>query len=226
MNSHRMSRRELALVAAALLLPLPLIAESGLSLPVPGGVKHGFGSLITLDADRDSSGTTARGTVSESGTRPSHSGSASLSIARTRHRSTRSRAALLDRGIGTTSASAGSRGSSSTTDAETPKGGGDTDNTGSSGNHGSTNRPTSPRGTGTPRGDSGGAPQFEPDRMPGVDLHAAGQGTTSGVSVNADGVSVDVASDSGGVGDDVSTGVGVEITDTAGSRTGLDIATR
>jgi hypothetical protein len=221
-----MSRRELALVAAALLLPVPLIAESGLSLPVPGAVKHGFGSLITLDADRDSSGTTARGTVSESGTSPSHSGSASLSIARTRHRSTRSRAALLDRGIGTTSASGRSRGSSSTADAETQKGGGDTEDTGSSGDHGGTDRPTSPGDTGTSRDDSGGAPQFKANHMPSVDLQAAGQGTTSGVSVNADGVDVDVAADSGGAGGDESAGLGVAVTDTAGSQTGLDIAIR
>jgi hypothetical protein len=185
MSSHRMSRRELALVAAALLLPVPLIAESGLSLPVPGAVKHGFGSLITLDADRDSSGTTARGTVSESGTSPSHSGS-----------------------------------------AETQKGGGDTEDTGSSGDHGGTDRPTSPGDTGTSRDDSGGAPQFKANHMPSVDLQAAGQGTTSGVSVNADAVDVDVAANSGGAGGDESAGLGVAVTDTAGSQTGLDIAIR
>jgi hypothetical protein len=220
-----MSRRELALVAAVLLLPVPLIAESGLSLPLPGAVRHGFGALITLDADRDSSGTTARGTVSENGTSPSHSGTASLSIARTRHRSTRSRAALLDGAIGTNSASGGSRGSSSTADAETKKGGGDTDDTGSSGHHG-TDGPTTPGGTGTPRNDSGGAPQSEPDPVPSVDLHAAGQGTTSGVSVNADGVDIDVAADPGGAGGDASTELDVAVTDTAGSQTGLDIAVR
>jgi hypothetical protein len=226
MSSHRMSRRELALVAAALLLPVPMIAESGLSMPVPGAVKHGFGPLITLDADRDGTETTASSTVAESAASPSRSGSASLSMARTRHRSTRSRAALLDRGIGTTSASGPSRGSSSTADAETPKGGGDTDDTGSSVDHGGTDRPTSPGGTGTPRDGSGGARQFEPNRMPSVDLHAAGQGTTSGVSVNADGVDIDVAADSGGAGSEESTGLGVAVADTAGSQTGLDIAIR
>jgi hypothetical protein len=40
------SRRELAAVAAALLLPIPLLAASGLRLPLPGAIERGVASLV------------------------------------------------------------------------------------------------------------------------------------------------------------------------------------
>ena len=39
-------RREIAAVAAALLLPIPLLAASGLTLPLPGAVERGLASLL------------------------------------------------------------------------------------------------------------------------------------------------------------------------------------
>ena len=226
MSPPRLSRRELALVAAALLLPVPLIAESGLSLPVPGAVERGFGSHIALEADGDRLGTTT-GSVSESARGPSRSVDASLLIARTRHRSTRSRAASHGHGPGTFSGSTSKPAGDDTSEVETPKGGGDTNDTGSSGDHGGTHGPTSPGDTDAPGDDSGTAPQVEPNRMPSVDLHAAGQGTTSGVSVDADGIDAGIAGDSGGDADgDETAVVQVDVADAAGSQTGLDIALR
>jgi hypothetical protein len=42
----RESRRELALVACALLLPIPLLAATGLGVPLPGTVERGLASLV------------------------------------------------------------------------------------------------------------------------------------------------------------------------------------
>jgi hypothetical protein len=43
---HAGSRRELAALAAALLLPIPLLVASGLVLPLPSGVERGIVSLL------------------------------------------------------------------------------------------------------------------------------------------------------------------------------------
>jgi hypothetical protein len=43
---HAGSRRELAALAAALLLPIPLLVASGLVLPLPSGVERGLVSLL------------------------------------------------------------------------------------------------------------------------------------------------------------------------------------
>ncbi len=41
-----LSKRELAVVGLALLLPVPLVALSGLSIPLPGAVERGIASLV------------------------------------------------------------------------------------------------------------------------------------------------------------------------------------
>src|SRR5688572_16726500 len=41
LTQDRVSWRELAAVAAALLLPIPLLAASGLRLPLPGAIERG-----------------------------------------------------------------------------------------------------------------------------------------------------------------------------------------
>jgi hypothetical protein len=43
--SYELSKRELALVAASLLVPIPLFAASGLNVPLPGFVERGLASL-------------------------------------------------------------------------------------------------------------------------------------------------------------------------------------
>jgi len=220
MSSTRLSRRELALVAAALLLPVPVIAESGLSLPFPDAVQQGFGSLITLDAKDDGSGTTATGGTPENGAGPPRSADASRSAARANDSSTSSRTESHHDGVRASGGSADSWGGRDSRTAATPKGGGDTDDSGSSVDTGGTDRPRSPGGTDTPRGDAGRAPQSEPDRMPSVGLRVAGQGTASGVSVSADGVDADSGADSRGARDHGTAGVGLDVTDTTGSRTG------
>ena len=45
MSDARISRRELAVVALALLLPIPLLAASGLRFPLPGVIERGVASL-------------------------------------------------------------------------------------------------------------------------------------------------------------------------------------
>jgi hypothetical protein len=52
MKTRLRSRRELAIVAAALLLPIPLLAASGLMVPVPSAVERGLVSLFPGGGDR------------------------------------------------------------------------------------------------------------------------------------------------------------------------------
>lgn len=52
MKTRFRSRRDLAIVAAALLLPIPLLAASGLMVPVPSAVERGLVSLLPGGGDR------------------------------------------------------------------------------------------------------------------------------------------------------------------------------
>ena len=79
---RRLSRPEAVLVAAALLLPIPLFAQSGLSVPLPGVVERGLGSLVTVDATDERSETSATGRASENGTGDRRSARTSLRISR------------------------------------------------------------------------------------------------------------------------------------------------
>jgi len=200
-----LSKRELALVAAALLLPVPLFAQSGLSLPLPGAVERGFGSLVTLEANDERSGTSANGQASESGANERRSGRASLAVTRAGGSTATSEGSGED-GTGTAEESAGSQGADDAPADGDPKGGDDTDDEGSSGSPGSTD---------TPAGDGGGGSQAEP----GASLTVAAPGTSTGVSVGAGGAAVDAVGASGAA-DDANVGASVEVTDTSGSSTG------
>jgi hypothetical protein len=54
-----LSRREVALVAGALLLPIPLLATTGLSLPLPGLVERAVASLLPAAVSATEPGATA-----------------------------------------------------------------------------------------------------------------------------------------------------------------------
>ncbi|HEU0245895.1 MAG TPA: hypothetical protein VFR38_02310 [Gaiellaceae bacterium] len=204
-----LSKRELALVAAALLLPVPLFAQSSLSLPLPGAVARGFGSLVTLEANDERSGTSARGRASETGANERRSGRASLAVTRAGGSTATSEEGSGEGGAGTAAESAGSQGAEDAPADGDPKGGDDTDDEGS---------PGSPGSTDTPAGDGGGGSQAEL----GASLTVAAPGTSTGVSVGAGGavVDADVGADSGATEDDATVGASVEVTDTSGSSTG------
>jgi hypothetical protein len=50
MRDGAFSRRELAAVAAVLLLPIPLLVASGLRLPLPAAIERGFASLAPAES--------------------------------------------------------------------------------------------------------------------------------------------------------------------------------
>lgn len=60
----KLSRRDAALLAGARLLPVPLLAQSGLSIPLPGAVERGLGSLVTLDTNDPRTGFQVTGQAS------------------------------------------------------------------------------------------------------------------------------------------------------------------
>ncbi len=63
MRERLRSRRELAIVAAALLLPVPLLTASGLLVPLPSAVERAFVSLIPGgDVETGSASRPGRGT--------------------------------------------------------------------------------------------------------------------------------------------------------------------
>ena len=66
-SGRRLSRLELGFIAAALLLPVPLVALNGYAAALPAAVERGLGSLVTLEARDDRSGLKASGQASEDG---------------------------------------------------------------------------------------------------------------------------------------------------------------
>jgi len=210
-----LSRREAALVAAALLLPIPLFAQSGLSVPLPGVVERGLGSLVTLDAGDERSGTKATGQASENGRNARRSGPGSLRIARAERTPT-----VLADGTSTGADS----GSSATSDKPAgDDGGGGTapaggDPEGDGGGAGSPGDPESPK---TPGSGSGSGSDDGSGNETGVNVSAAGQSTGTGVSAGTGGLGVDVDADNGGAGSEDAGSAGVEVTGEDGSSTGV-----
>ena len=208
----RLSRREAMLVAAALLLPIPVFAQSGLSVPLPGVVERGLGSLVTLEARDEQSGTKATGQVSENGRNDRRSGRASLRIVRGGRVPT-----VLTDGTqtGTDNDSSTGPGKPAGDDGgtgNTPAGG---DPEGDGGGEGGAGSPGDPNSHATPAsGSDSGSVQT------GVTVTATGQGAGTGVSAGTGGVSIDVGADNGDAGGDEPGSVGVDVTDEDGSSTG------
>jgi hypothetical protein len=55
MIERHLSRRELALVACALLVPIPVLAASGLGIPLPSAVERAVASLLPLPGSQETS---------------------------------------------------------------------------------------------------------------------------------------------------------------------------
>ena len=81
-SGRRLSRLELGFIAAALLLPVPLVALNGYAAALPAAVERGLGSLVTLEARDDRSGLKASGQASEDGSNAQRSADGSLRITR------------------------------------------------------------------------------------------------------------------------------------------------
>lgn len=212
---RRLSRVELGLIAAALLLPIPLVALNGYAAALPDAVGRGLGSLVTLEAGDEKSGTEVRGNASEDGSDVRRSAHALLSIGRGNGMSTADESA-------TPSGSGGSAAPDSTGDeqsaapqseapqGEAPDGNGDTGGSG-------------PAADGGGEGPSSGKPAAADagNNAPALSVSGGGQGTAAGASVGSEGVTVDLDGDNGGAGGPG--GVSIEVRDADGSSSGIGI---
>lgn len=215
-------RREALPIAAALLLPIPLFAQSGLSVPLPGVVERGLGSLVTVDATDEPFGTRATGNASEGVDSDRRSSRDSPTIGRGERLPT-----LLGEEPQAGSGSGGSPEPDSPVGEEgrtiAPPAGGDQEGGGDGGALGDPNprSPGAPAAGGTASGsgtDSGSGDQT------GVTITGQDQGATSGISAGTGGLSVDVEADDGEAGSDEPGSVGVEVTSEDGSSTGVGTA--
>jgi hypothetical protein len=220
----RVLRREAALVAAALLLPIPLLALSGLTVPLPGVVERSLGSLVTLDTDRDGSSGTERAGSPSSGqssvasrAEAPSSGDDSRSIAPVG----RASGAALDRDVRPAIVAAGDEIGSR--DPGGDDGGGGTPPGG--GSEGASAEPGSPgAGPGASGGHTsfGSADDVEADATPEpqVSVSVAGQGTASRISAGTSGLDLEAGAEDGPPGEE--TEVGVAVAGEDGSRVGVE----
>ena len=221
---RRLSRPEAVLVAAALLLPIPLFAQSGLSVPLPGVVERGLGSLVTVDATDERSGTSATGRASENGKGDRRSARTSLRIGRS--------AGLSPVLRGETQTGSGSGGSpesgtpagddreSGTAPAEgEPEG----DGGGGAGSPGDPSTPDDAPAAGSESG-SGSGTRSGSGNQTSVSGTGQGQGAKAGVSAGTGGLAVDVGADNGATGSEAPGSVGVDVTAEDGSQTSAGTA--
>jgi hypothetical protein len=208
---RNLSRRDLVLVGAALLLPVPLVALDGYAAGLPDAVGRGLGSLATLDARDDRSGVGVSGGASEAGRDTQRSGRATLTVSRAGGKGVAVRRKAP-------SGSAGTRtrpGTNAGQPEERPRG----DASGDNGDSGSAG-PSGEGGNAAPGSDPGSHQSRTPDGSPSVSVTTAGQGTATGVTAGANGVTIDLGADSAR-GDDP--GTTVTVTDTGGSPTSVSV---
>lgn len=216
---ERLLQRQTLLVAAALLLPIPLFAQSGLSVPLPGVVERGLGSLVTLEANDERSGTKATGNAAENGRESRRSGRGSLRIVRGGGIPTvlesGSPSGTGNRDPAASDKPAGDGGGGGTAPAGSdPDGAGAGDDAGSPGDP----APTDPGSSGDASGETGST------AGPTLGVTAAGQGASNGVSAGAGGLGVDLGADNGDTADGSSGAAGVQVTNEDGSQTGVGTA--
>ena len=212
---RRLSRLELGLIAAALLLPVPLVALNGYAAALPDAVGRGLGSLVTLEAGDERSGTEVRGDAAEGGSGARRSGHALLSIRRGEGTSTADESAPSGSGRSAAPDTTDGEESAAPQGEAAPQGQAPDENgdTGGSG-------PAADGGGEAPnRGEPAAADAGK--NAPALSVSGGGQGTAAGAYLGSEGVTVDLDGDSGGAGG--SGGVSIEVRDTDGSSTGIGI---
>ena len=214
---RRLSRRELGLVAAALLVPLPVFAATGLSAPLPNAIERALGGLVVVNAHDEQTGSSATVAASEDGTGVNRSVKGSLALTRGSRRAGRALSPSTLSSVVTSSTNQNDTGG----DADTQ-----TQHESSPGQNGG--------GTGTPKqpaepGEPGPADDSAADKTPAgrtapsAQLGVDGQGVGAAVSVGPSGVHVDSGADSRGAGSDGKGDAGVTVTPSDGSSTGVGV---
>ena len=209
-----LSRRELGLVAAALLVPLPLFALTGFSVPLPNAIERGLGGLITIDAQDELSGTNAPVDASENGRNTSRSANASPAVTRARSSSTPPRlrqASTMSSGSTRSTDNGGTGGDANTHHEDSPD-----ENGGGTG---------SPDGSGEPGPSGDSTPASTPSNLPGpsAQIGVTGQGAGSLATIDGNGVHVGVSADGADSGTDDPGNADVVVTHPDGSSTGVGV---
>jgi hypothetical protein len=214
---RRLSRRELGLVAAALLVPLPLFAATGLSVPLPNAIERAFGGNVVIDT-QGRTGSSATVAAAESGTGAKRSAKGSLVLTRGGGRSGRALSPSSVSGLVRSSTNRNHTGG----DAETQT----HHESSPDQNGGGTGAPEQPAQPGDARpADDSAADQKPAERTaPSAHMGVAAQGAGAGLSVGPSGVRVDAATDSeGDAGSDGVGDAGVTVTHADGSSTGVGV---
>ena len=208
---RNLSGREGLLVAAALLLPIPLFAQSGLSVPLPGVVDRGLGSLVTVDATDERSGSATQRSASENATGDRRSSGRAPRIGRGERLQTPPGQGARASDGGGDSAVLDMPGGEAGDTLSPPGAAG-----GSDGGVGSRESPGGPDGPAAPESST------EPgsSTQPGVSVTGQGQGARPGISAGTGGIGVDVGADNADAGSDEPGSVGVEVTSVDGSNRG------
>ena len=211
---RRLSRLELGLIAAALLLPVPLVALNGYAAALPDAVERGLGSLVTLEAGDDRSGLTASGQASENGGNTRRSGDASLAITRAGATApAEDETRPSESGGGEAAPGSSDDGAGATPPQDEPSD--EADDTGGSGPSGE---------SGGASGDGEGGSSATSGDTPGLSLTIGGGGTGTGVSAGSSGVTVQLGADSEGAESGDAATATVDVTDQEGSSSGAGIS--
>lgn len=233
----KFTKRDAAIVAAVLLLPIPVLAQSGLGVPLPGGVQRSFGSLVTLDSDDKQTGTetTGRGSGGTQGERQSGRGSLRIGTGRLgttalQNGTPESAPAGSEQGAQKTAGASGS-GSGNAPAESQPEGAGDGGGAGSSGDSGTSDDSGGSAGSagsggsgesGSSQAASGGPEAGSPSRG-SLSVTGSGPGSGAGASAGEDGLGLDVGADDGAAAGEEST-VTADVTQQDGSTTGVGAA--
>jgi hypothetical protein len=231
----KFTKRDAAIVAAVLLLPIPVLAQSGFGVPLPGGVQRSFGSLVTLDGDDKQTGTQTTGHGSGGTQGERQSGKGSLRIGTGRRGTTAlkngtpgSAAAGSEQGAQKTAGASGSGSGNAPAESE-PEGAGDGGGAGSSGDSGTSDDSGGSAGSagsgssgesGSSQAASGGPEASSPSRGTGLLVTGSGPGSGAGASAGEDGLGLDLGADDGAAAGEEST-ARADVTQQDGSTTGV-----
>jgi len=214
---RRLSRRELGLVAAALLIPLPLFAATGFSAPLPNAIERAFGGQVVIDAQDKQMGSSATVAAAQSGTGAKRSAKGSVGLTRGR-RSGRALSPSTVSSLVTSSTNRNDTGGDAETQTQHES---SPDQNG--GGAGSPERPAEP-GDARPADDSAAANRPAERTAPSAHMGVAAQGAGAGLSVGPSGVRVDAGADSqGDAGSDEVGDAEVTVTRSDGSSTGVGV---
>ena len=206
----RLSRRELGLVAAALLVPLPLFALTGFSAPLPNAIDRGLGGLVAIEAQDRAAGASV-GVVA----RPGHERARAVKRATAIH-APHLGSALRTRARSTTSSAGGSTDTSGTGGDAKPQHDSPDENGGGTG---------SPEKSGEPspsQGSNASKPAGHP--VPSAQIGVTGQGAGVDGALDSSGLNLDVGADGGDAGSGEPGSAGAIVTGSDGSPTGVEVA--